>query len=345
MWVRRLAAAAAFLTIVLIVAGGLVTNTDSGLACPDWQTWFGTPMPRMVGGVAVEHTHRLIATAVGLCTLGLCIGTLPRRLWLLLCGVFAPVLLGGAFAAARFQQNDGALPALPSILVIAGFAGCAWVFVHARGPGRLAVLALALVMAQGLLGGLTVIYRLPPTVLVLHLATSMLFLSVALLLAWRLSGAQSQAPRTPLLWATAGLSYFQIVLGAAIRHTGAGLVRTDLPRCRGAWWPTGVHPSVHLHMLHRAVAFAVLALVVWNALRLVRGASGTFRLLAWAGPTLVLVQMALGVLTILTFKDLLPVTGHLLFAALLLADLVSLLALTRPAESPQPAREAVGAAA
>ncbi len=35
MWVRRLAAVAAFLTLVLIVAGGLVTNTDSGLACPD----------------------------------------------------------------------------------------------------------------------------------------------------------------------------------------------------------------------------------------------------------------------------------------------------------------------
>ena len=229
MWVRRLAVAAALLTIVLIVAGGLVTNTDSGLACPDWPTCFGSPMPRMVGGVAVEHTHRLIATAVGLCALGLCIGTLPRRLWLLLCGVFAPVLLGGAFVAARLQQRDGAMHALPALLVVAGFAGCAWVFLRARGPGRLAVLALALVMAQGLLGGLTVIYRLPPTVLVLHLATSMLFLAVALVLAWRLSGAPAQAPRAPLLWVTAGLTYFQIVLGAAVRHTGAGLVCTDLP--------------------------------------------------------------------------------------------------------------------
>jgi len=39
------------------------------------------------------------------------------------------------------------------------------------------------------------------------------------------------------------------------------------------------------------------------------------------------------------------VTAHLLVAALLLADLVSLLVLTRPAEAPQPAREAVGAPA
>src|SRR5229473_6636969 len=330
MWVRRLAAVAAFLTLVLIVAGGLVTNTDSGLACPDWPTCFGSPMPHMVGGVAVEHTHRLIATAVGLCTLGLCIGTLPRRLWLPLCGVFAPVLLGGA------------LPVLPTLLVVLGFAGCAWVLTRARGPGRLAVLALALVMAQGLLGGVTVIYGLPPTVLVLHLATSMLFLAVALVLAWRVSGARTDAARTPLLWVTAGLTYFQIVLGAAIRHTGAGLVCTDLPYCRGAWWPTGVHPSVHVHMLHRALAFAVLALVLWNAVRLSRGATGVVRLLASAGPALTVVQMVVGVLTILTFKDLLPVTGHLLFAALLLADLVSLLALTRPAEAPQPARGSVG---
>src|SRR2546423_12089461 len=77
MWVRRLAAAAAFLTLVLIVAGGLVTNTDSGLACPDWPTCFGSPLPRMVGGVAIEHTHRLIAGAVGFLT-----ALLALLLWL-----------------------------------------------------------------------------------------------------------------------------------------------------------------------------------------------------------------------------------------------------------------------
>src|SRR5439155_13319578 len=247
-WVLRLAAAAAFRTLVLIVSGCLVTNTDSGLACPDWPTCFGSPIPKMVGGVAVEHTHRLIATAVGLCTVGLCIGTLPRRLWLLLCGVFAPLLLGSAFVAARSQQPDGALPTVPVFLVLVAFAGCASIFTKARAMGRLAVLALGLVLAQGLLGGLTVIYRLPPTVLVLHLATSMLFLVVALVLALRLSDVPATGVRTPLLWVTAALTYFQILLGATVRHTGAGLICTDLPYCRGALWPTGVHPAVHLHM-------------------------------------------------------------------------------------------------
>jgi heme A synthase len=345
MWVRRLAVAAAFLTLVLIVAGGLVTNTDSGLACPDWPTCFGSPMPKMAGGVAVEHTHRLIAAAVGLCTLALCIGTLPRRLWLLLCGVFAPLLLASAFVAARWQQSDGALPVIPVVLVLIGFAGCIWAYGRAQGAGRLAVLALGLVMAQGLLGGMTVVYRLPPTVLVLHLATSMLFLVVALVLALRLSNASPGAVRTPLLWATAALTYFQILLGATVRHTGAGLICTDLPYCRGALWPTGVHPAVHLHMLHRAVAFVVLAFVFWNALRVARASTGLVRALAWAGPALVLVQIALGVLTIATFKDLVPVTAHLLVAALLLADLVALLVVTRPAEAHEAARQPVGATA
>jgi heme A synthase len=300
----------------------------------------------MVGGVLVEHTHRLIATAVGLCTLGLCIGTLPRRRALLLCGLFAPVLLGAAFVAAHLQQRDDALPVVPLLLVAAAFAGCAWVYARASGNGRLAVLALILVMAQGLLGGMTVIFRLPPTVLVLHLATSMLFLSAATTLAWRTAQREVvAAPRSPLLWITAAAAYLQILLGAAVRHTGAGLVCVDLPYCRGALWPTGVHPSVHLHMAHRALAFVVLALVAWNAARVARASTGVVRALAWTGPLLVVVQIALGVLTIATFKDLVPVTAHLFVAALLLADLVSLLVLCRPVEARAEAPQPVGAPA
>src|SRR6267154_3233486 len=157
MWVRRLAAVAAFLTLVLIVAGGLVTNTDSGLACPDWPLCFGSAVPRMVGGVAVEHTHRLIATAVGLCTVGLVAGLLPRRRSILLCGVMLPALLSGAFAGAWFQQHTGEFPPWAIFLLVIGFGGFIAVVAQERGPARLASAALALVVAQGLLGGLTVI--------------------------------------------------------------------------------------------------------------------------------------------------------------------------------------------
>jgi heme A synthase len=348
--IRRLAAAAAFLTVVLIVAGGVVTNTDSGLACPDWPTCFGSAMPRMVGNVAVEHTHRLIATAVGLCTVALVVLTLRRarqgRLAAALAG-FAALILGASFWAGRVKHLTDQLPPFPVALVFAGYLGFAWVIAKARETdAKLATAALGVVIFQGLLGGLTVLYRLPTLVLVMHLGTSMVFLALALLLALRLhdAGARVTAPRG-LLWTTAVAVYFQLLLGATVRHTGAGLVCVDLPFCRGALWPAGVHPMVHLHMAHRAFAFVVLALVCWSAVRVARVSRGTLRALAWAGPLLAALQIALGVLTILTFKDLVPLTGHLLVGALLLADQVALLALTRRAPSPQVAPAALGVAA
>jgi len=57
-------------TALLIFAGGLVTSTGSGLSVPDWPTTYGWfmltfPLDKMVGGIRFEHTHRLIASAVG----------------------------------------------------------------------------------------------------------------------------------------------------------------------------------------------------------------------------------------------------------------------------------------
>jgi heme A synthase len=323
--IRRLAAIAAGLTIVLIVAGGVVTNTDSGLACPDWPTCYGSLVPRMVGNVAVEHTHRLIATAVGLLTVALVILTMRRAaVWM---AGFSTLVLGGAIWAARVKHVSGVLPAAGVGLVALGFAGCAFVAGRAR---NVAAVALILVMVQGLLGGLTVLYKLPTLVLVMHLGTSMLFMSLLVAIAW---GRPLQGGA--LLWLTSAAIYLQILLGATVRHTGAGLVCTDLPYCRGALWPAGVHPMVHLHMAHRAFAFVVAALVIWSSLRIARNASRLVRVLAFAAPVLVVVQIVLGILTILTFKDLVPLTAHLLVGALLLADYVSLLGLTRPAPEPE----------
>jgi heme a synthase len=73
---HRLAVAALAATAVLIVLGGLVTNTGAALAVPDWPSTFGHnmflfPWSRMVGGVFYEHSHRLAGALVGLLTVAL----------------------------------------------------------------------------------------------------------------------------------------------------------------------------------------------------------------------------------------------------------------------------------
>src|SRR4051812_1322483 len=54
----------AALTFALVVLGGIVHNTGSSLACPDWPLCNGSAFPRMVGAVLIEHGHRLTALAV-----------------------------------------------------------------------------------------------------------------------------------------------------------------------------------------------------------------------------------------------------------------------------------------
>jgi cytochrome c oxidase assembly protein subunit 15 len=59
----------AFCTLLLVVAGGLVTSRDAGLSVPDWPLSYGKLMPQMEGGILYEHGHRMIATTVGLFTI------------------------------------------------------------------------------------------------------------------------------------------------------------------------------------------------------------------------------------------------------------------------------------
>ena len=61
-------------TFILIIAGGLVTSTGSGLSVPDWPLSYGGLFPPMIGGIRFEHTHRLIAGLVGILTFALSIG-------------------------------------------------------------------------------------------------------------------------------------------------------------------------------------------------------------------------------------------------------------------------------
>jgi len=95
-------------TLVLICSGGLVTSKGVGLAVPDWPETYGYnmfafPISRWVGGVFYEHTHRLIASGVGLLTFGMTVWMFisePRR-WVKILSIIAAVavlvqgILGG----------------------------------------------------------------------------------------------------------------------------------------------------------------------------------------------------------------------------------------------------------
>lgn len=52
--------------VLLLCAGALVTSEDAALAVPDWPLSYGSFTPPMVGGIAFEHTHRVIAAILGL---------------------------------------------------------------------------------------------------------------------------------------------------------------------------------------------------------------------------------------------------------------------------------------
>jgi cytochrome c oxidase assembly protein subunit 15 len=172
-------------TFLLIIAGALVTGNDAGLSVPDWPTSFGTfRMPRMVGGVLYEHGHRMIAATVGFLTVVLAV-------WL-------------------WRQESRR-----------------WV----RWLGLAAVLA---VIAQGVLGGITVLFYLPVPISVGHASLAQGFFCIAVSLAlftgrdWRWDDARYEDSSSPTLrHLTAGTTaavFLQLMLGAAFRHNGIGIV-------------------------------------------------------------------------------------------------------------------------
>ncbi len=196
----------ACVTLVLIVAGALVTSNDAGLSVPDWPTSFGSfyKMPLMVGGIKYEHSHRMVAEFVGLLTIILAVWTwsVEKRRWLRLLGLAA----------------------------------------------------LATVIAQGILGGLTVLFFLPAPISSAHAAVAQTFFSIAVAIAV-FTGRRwvEEQPRTefdqrhPTLFTLTVLSifvlYVQLILGAMFRHHGL------------SWWP---------HVMNAAVVAIVLS---WTAVR------------------------------------------------------------------------------
>jgi heme a synthase len=90
-------------TVLLLVAGALVTSNEAALSVPDWPLSYGTLTPPMVGGIRYEHSHRLIAGGLGLLSIALAVLVWAKdeRRWLrwfsviAVAGIAAQAVLGG----------------------------------------------------------------------------------------------------------------------------------------------------------------------------------------------------------------------------------------------------------
>jgi cytochrome c oxidase assembly protein subunit 15 len=212
------------LALLLLVAGGLVTSNNAGLAVPDWPTSFGHlfKIPKLVGGVKFEHVHRMIAEFVGLLTIIVAVWTwrVDKRRWM-------------------------------------------------RG---LTLGAVAGVITQGVLGGLTVLNFLPPAISTAHATVGQTMFCVLAAIAVFTSRSWLDEPKEkitlkdarPLLrhcWMLIGFLYLQLILGAAFRH-----VWTKWGPSGSNQWP--VHKIIHVFLYpHILNALFVTGLVLYLSLR------------------------------------------------------------------------------
>ena len=195
---------------------------------------------------------------------------------------------------------------------------------------RSIAVAAALLVAQIVLGGLTVLLGLAPWTVTAHLVTGTSFAAALWWTALALRDAAAPRPRPALatgarraVWLTAWIVALQIALGGLVSSHYAGLDCPEWPSCReGVWFP-GFSGGVGLHLLHRTHAYLVVLAIV-AALWLNRRHPGVARPLRFAA-ALVVLQVLLGIANV---KLGLPVevTGlHTLVAALLALSVVAAL--------------------
>jgi cytochrome c oxidase assembly protein subunit 15 len=277
--------ATAFATLLLIVAGGLVTSTESGLSVPDWPTTYGEnpftfPLSKWVGGIRFEHSHRLIASAVGLLTVVLAV-------WL--------------------QRKE-----------------------PRRWVRALGWAAVAAVVAQGVLGGLTVLFLLPTPISVAHACLAQIFFCLTVGLAvvtaprWRDGSPAASLRVTRLAGAAAAVVFLQLLVGSVMRHTKAGLAIPDFPLALGRVVPPLDSFPVAIAFAHRVLALVVFGFVCAAAAAAVASGRNGLRRTGWILLLLVVGQISLGAWTVLSGKAVAVTTAHVATGAAILGVSIAL---------------------
>jgi heme a synthase len=289
---HRLAKIAAVFAFLMLVIGGTVNATGSSLACEWSVTCKGKLVPEMTGGVLFEHGHRMWGWVVGLLQIALTVLLIRRR------------------------REVRWLP---------------WI-------------SLAMVCVQGTLGMLTVKYQLPWFISTAHLLLGMSYVAVLVYVAYLTRPTLGPLPeeanrhqqRVAALgdgrrWIALalGVLVIQLFLGALVRHFEATLACLDMPACSlGDYWPTGLERR--LHMIHRTFGVITALVTIVAGVQIARRARSwpRLRLLAIAAPLVAMAQVTLGVMTVLSLRDVPIAVGHFAGATALWGLWIGMLIMT-----------------
>jgi cytochrome c oxidase assembly protein subunit 15 len=336
------------LVYALIFIGALVTSWNAGMAVPDWPLSFGSLNPSGWWGnfgVRLEHGHRLFAAGVGLA-----VGIFVAALW---ANWFALAVAAGVSVAAStlgramgveaaVMANLGIWPAAVAFLLVLVGRRTERLGAGAGVERRLAIAAFVLVCVQASLGGLRVTRETAgmvgvATVLrVLHGCTAQAFL-VCVVSLMALLGARCREGGESVLegsgkelyglrvwgWAAVAVIYVQLILGATMRHLGAGLAISSFPSTgpAGSWWPESHGLAVDLNFAHtRLWAVVCSGVVLALGFRLCFGRLVPFplRMVGSLILTVLGIQVALGISVIWNLRPPLLASVHVVTGALLL---------------------------
>jgi len=274
---RALAWVACVLAFFLIMYGSFVRLSNAGLSCPDWPTCYGrVTWPVKPAAVARadkafpnrpvethkacrEQTHRFAAGTLGVLVLveALVATWATKRRFGLVVAAVVLIGVGIPLYMARDYVSSSVVAALGEALLL-GVA----IFWRGSGWRRIAVLALAVVCFQALLGMWTVTWLLKPIVVSGHLLGGMATFALLAWVAWRLKSGQghflpstdgaarSVSKNVPdtlsrglFVAAAIGVVLLacQIFLGGWTSSNYAalacGIGGSAFPTCLGQWWP------------------------------------------------------------------------------------------------------------
>lgn len=251
--------------------------------------------------------------------------------WPLAFGQFFPPMVGGVLYEHGHRLIAGfvALLTVIQLFVILRFEERRWV-------KNLAFLAVALVLTQATLGGLTVLFLLPKAVSIAHACLAQTYFCNAVVLMTVTSSSwdtaytcESDDSRFPLRWlgtlVICGF-FIQLLFGATMRHFGAGLAIPDFPLSFGRWIPSTWTFPIAIHFAHRMGAFVMVGLVAALVARVYRRYWNQFTLLLFSGALMgfVWMQVMLGAMVIWLRRPVSLTTIHLVLGAMCLASAVAL---------------------